>query len=295
MQDQNAISSDFPFESRYLNVRGSKIHYIDEGQGDPILFLHGNPTSSYLWRNIIPHLTDHARCIAPDLIGMGKSDKPKLDYRFFTHYSYIEAFIEQLGLENVTLVIHDWGSGIGFHYAHLHEQNVKGIAFMEAIINTITWEEMPGEFRRAFRMLRTPVLGWFMASVMNGFVKQLLPQTIVRKLKPEEMAAYKAPYPTIGSRKPVRQWPLEVPISGKPADVHEAVKAYNAWLQQSSIPKLFFHAKPGAVIRKRQTEWVKENLPNTTSVDIGSGIHFVQEDHPHTIGEELQKWYLSLG
>ena len=290
----NEISAEFPFASKYVEVHGSKMHYIDEGEGDPILFLHGNPTSSYLWRNIIPYLTTHGRCIAPDLIGMGKSDKPNIPYRFFDHYKYVEGFIEKLGLSNITLVIHDWGSGLGFHYAMQDEGNIKGIAFMEAIVRPSEWSEFPRDFKMGFKLFRTPGIGWLMISVMNMFVKQLLPQAIVRDLSEEEKRYYGAPYPTIASRKPVRQWPLEIPIGGKPADVHQAVVEYNRKLQESDLPKILFHATPGGIIREEMVQWCKDNLKNLSTVDIGKGLHFVQEDNPSVIGEELAKWYQGL-
>jgi haloalkane dehalogenase len=289
-----AISADFPFESKYVEIHGSKIHYIDEGSGDPIVFLHGNPTSSYLWRNIIPYLIPHARCIAPDLIGMGKSDKPDLNYRFFDHSKYVEEFINNLDLSNITLVVHDWGSGLGFHYAMRHENNIKGISFMEAILRPVTWENFPKDFKMGFKLMRTSGIGWIMISVMNVFVTQILPQAIVRKLSKEEKDNYAAPYKTVQSRKPVRQWPCEIPIEGKPADVHEVISNYNQKLQESELPKLLFSATPGGLIDDKTVEWCKQNLKNLKVLDIGDGIHYLQEDNPHLIGEELAKWYLDL-
>ena len=288
------ISANFPFESKYLEIHGSKIHYIDEGSGDPILFLHGNPTSSYLWRNIIPYLVPHGRCIALDLIGMGKSDKPDLDYRFFDHSKYVEGFIEKLDLSNLTLVIHNWGSALGFHYAMRHENNIKGIAFMEALMKPMNWEDFPSDFRIGFKLFRTSVMGWFMISVMNMFVAQILPQAIVRKLSAEEKAYYAAPYKTVRSRKPVRQWPCEIPIEGKPADVYEVISNYNQKLQESEVSKLLFFATPGGIIDSKAVDWCKQNLKNLKVVDIGNGIHFLQEDNPYLIGEELAKWYQDL-
>lgn len=287
----SSISADYPYESRYVEVKGSRMHYIESGSGDPILFLHGNPTSSYLWRNIIPHLSKQGRCIAPDLIGMGKSDKPNLAYRFFDHYEYVKGFIEAMNLKNVTLVIHDWGSGLGFHYAHEHPRNVKAIACMEGILRPAKWSDFPKDFKMGFKLMRTPVIGWLMISVMNVFVKKILPQATMRQFTQEEQAFYEAPYPTVKSRLPVRQWPCEIPIEGKPADVHEIVAGYNQWLQQAPIPKLLLHAQPGALITEETVKWAEENLPNLTSVAVGKGLHYIQEDQPQAIGEAISDWY----
>jgi len=232
------------------------------------------------------------RCIAPDLIGMGKSDKPDIKYGFQDTYDYLEAFIDSLGLKNITLVIHDWGSGLGFHYANTHRDNIKGIAFMEAMVKPLTWKGMPSaSLRMAFRMMRTPGIGWLMISVANMFVKKLIPDMIVRKLSKEEIDYYEMPFPTIASRKSVRVWPIEVPLDGNPKHTYEIIKAYGEWLKESSIPKLFFYAHPGAIILKDTVEYIKSNFSNMKTVDIGKGLHFIQEDNPHQIGEEIAKWY----
>ena len=291
------ISSDFPFESNYLEVKGSRMHYVDigdSGAGDPILFLHGNPSSSYLWRNIMPYVAEHGRVIAPDLIGMGKSDKPDIPYRFHDHYAYLTDFIEQLGLKNITLVIHDWGSGLGFHYAHQNPENVKAIAFLEAMLRPLTYAGFEPKFRIAFKAMRAPVLGWLMVSVANMFVKQIVPQAIVRPMTAAEKEAYAAPFPTIKSRKPVHVWPCEIPIDGKPTDIYELMVAYGDWLQETDIPKLMFHAQPGGTITEEVAQWAMEYLPNLTSVDLGEGTHYLQEDHPHEIGEDLANWIEKL-
>jgi len=293
MTPQN-ISAGFLFESRYIDVHGSKMHYIDEGEGDPILFLHGNPTSSYLWRNIIPHMTGLGRCIAPDLIGMGQSDQPDLDYRFVDHVKYLEGFIGSLALKDITLVIHDWGSALGFHYAMRHQDNVKGIAFMEAILKPQTWAGFNPQYKRAFKLLRAPVTGWLMTRVLNVFIKRLLPQTIVWELSAEEMAYYAAPFKTIKSRKPLQLWPAEIPIDGKPADVHQAVADYQQELQASELPKLLLYAQPGGIIKKDAVDWCRQNLNKLTVKDIGKGIHFIQEDQPQAIGTALADWYRGL-
>jgi haloalkane dehalogenase len=290
----SSISAEFPFDSRYVEVHGSRMHYVEEGSGDPILFLHGNPTSAYLWRNIIPYLASLARCITPDLIGMGKSDKPDLAYRFFDHSRYVEGFIEALNLSNIMLVVHDWGSALGFHYARRHPANVKALAFMEAIVRPATWAEFPQDFKLGFKLMRTPGVGWFMISVMNVFVKQIMPKAIVRALTTEEKQRYAEPFPSVGSRRPVRQWPCEIPIDGSPADVHEVVSAYSQWLQETSLPKLLFHAEPGGIIREQTLEWCRRHFPYLETVNVGPGIHYLQEDNPHLIGEELAAWYRGI-
>lgn len=291
-----SISAVFPFESHFIEVHGSKMHYIDEGEGDTILFLHGNPTSSYLWRNVIPHLVNYGRCIAVDLIGMGKSDQPDLDYRFVTHAHYLDNFIEQLDLQNITLVIHDWGSALGFYYAMRHEDNVKGIAFMEAITRPTKWKDTPLMLRLLFKRLRHPQKGWKMIAKNNFFVKRMLPMMINRKLTAAEKAVYAAPYPNEQSRKPVAIWPREIPFDGQPDDVHQIVAAYHAWLKASPLPKLLLWVKPGAIIAGEQmANQIQREFPNTNAVFLGKGRHYVQEDHPHKIGQAVADWYQQLG
>jgi len=288
------ISAEFPFESKYVEVLGSKMHYIDEGEGDPILFLHGNPTSSYLWRNIIPYVSDDGRAIAVDLIGMGKSDKPDIDYRFVDHAKYLEAFIEELELENITLVIHDWGSGLGFNYAANNEDNIKGIAFMEAVLMTYSWAEFNPEFTELFQNFRTPGVGEELIMNQNFFLEQFMPAGIIRALTDEERNNYQEPYETVESRKPVWKWPNEIPVDGEPSDVHEIVTNYNQWLQETEVPMILFHATPGLIITEPVVEWTKQNLKNLETVDIGEGLHYVQEDNPHAIGEALSDWYQTI-
>ena len=289
------ISAAFPFESKFVEVRGSKMHYVEQGEGDPILFLHGNPTSSYLWRNVIPHVSGLGRCIAPDLIGMGKSDKPDLEYRFFEHANYVEDFIDALGLSNITLVIHDWGSGLGFHYAALHPDKIKAIAFMEAIVLPVpSWDTFSSDFKEIFQSFRTDKVGWDLIVNENFFVEKILPSGVVRELSEEEMNVYREPYREPESRKPLWRWPNEIPIEGEPSDVNEAVLKYNAKLVEWDIPKLLFYAEPGAILPKPAVEWCEINLKNLTSINLGEGRHYLQEDHPHAIGEGIAEWYRGL-
>ncbi len=291
---RNDISSEFPFESKYLDIKGSKIHYVDEGKGDPVLFIHGNPTSSYIWRNIIPYVTENARAIAVDLIGFGKSDKPDIDYGFRATYQYLEAFIEKLDLKNITIVVQDWGSGLGFHYANTHRNNIKGIAFMEAMYEQKDWNKLTFSLKMAFRLIRSKFFSWLMLGVGNQFVRKMLPDGVHRKLTAEEMEAYAAPFRTLKSRKPSYVFPRDVPLRGRPLHTAKAVDNYNRWLQETEIPKICFYASPGMLIPINEVPWIKENFPNITMVDIGKGIHFVQEDNPHTIGSELKKWYIEI-
>ena len=294
--NEKQISTEFPFRSNFVEVHGSKIHYIDEGKGEPILFLHGNPTSSYIWRNIIPHLTDIARCIAPDLIGMGKSDKPDIEYRFFDHAKYVEGFIEKMKLKDITLVVHDWGSALGFYYAMRNEDKIRGIAFMEAILIPIeSWDMFPEEQRKIFQEFRTPEVGWDKIVNQNLFIEEILGKHgTVRQLTEEEMAYYREPFRKAEYRKPVWRWPNELPIEGKPEDVTKAVSEYNQKLQKSNIPKLLIYGEPGALMPKPVIDWCMKNLSNLKTVNIGGGIHYLQEDNPHAICLEIAKWYQSI-
>lgn len=290
-----AVSSAFPFESRYVDVLGSRMHYIDVGEGRPILFLHGNPTSSYLWRNIIPHVSGQARCIAVDLIGMGKSDHPDIPYRYDDQYRYLCAFIEALGIgTDLTLFVQDWGSGLGFRWAHEHAEDVRAIAFMEAMVRPLSYSDLPGSLKLAMRLMRTSLFNWLLVGVANLFLRKLLPDLTYRELSPEALAYYRAAFPTVASRRAVRQWPREVPFDGKPADNYAVVMAYVDWLTRTDIPKLLFHGDDGVAIKAPEVAWCRDNLSELQVIDLGPGKHFLQETHPHAIGEELSAWYASL-
>jgi haloalkane dehalogenase len=288
-------SSAFPYESRFVDVLGSQMHYVEEGSGAPVVFLHGNPTSSYLWRNIVPFAARHGRAIAVDLIGMGKSGKPDLDYRFCDHVRYLDGFLETLGLEDITFVLHDWGSALGFHYARRREDSVRGLAFMEAIVRPADWSDGNLVERFLFRRMRHPEKGDRMNIDKNFFVERVLPMMIKRTLTPAERDAYREPFRNPASRRPVAQWPREIPFNGEgPEDVHRVVSDYRAWLETTRIPKLLLHADPGVVMKRHVVSELEAVLPELTSVGIGAGKHYVQEDQPVAIGRALERWLVGL-
>ncbi|HEX4459838.1 MAG TPA: haloalkane dehalogenase [Polyangia bacterium] len=289
------ISSAFPYALKKIEVLGSRMAYVDEGHGDPIVFLHGNPTSSYLWRNVIPHVATLGRCIAPDLIGMGQSDKPALDYRFADHARYLEAFIGALGLTRITFVIHDWGSALGFDWAMRNERDVRGLAFLEAILTPVpSWDVFPTGAREAFQGMRTRGVGEQMVLEQNFFVEQLLPRSVVRQLTDEEMAHYRAPFPDAASRKPVLAWPRQIPIAGEPPEIVALVEKYRDSLTRSQLPKLLFTGEPGGLVQAPLVAWARAHLPRLEVVPIGAGVHYLQEDHPHEIGAALADWIRRL-
>ncbi|MGH7838741.1 MAG: haloalkane dehalogenase, partial [Candidatus Binataceae bacterium] len=265
--------------------------YAEVGTGAPIVFLHGNPTSSYLWRNVIPHLSGLGRCLAPDLIGMGASGKAADGaYRFVDHSRYLDAWFEALDLKrDVTLVVHDWGSALGFHWARRHPEAVKGIAYMEAVVMPLTWAEWPEAAGEIFRALRSPA-GEELVLKKNIFVENILPASVMRGLTEAEMTVYRRPYTEPGeSRRPMLTWPRQIPIDGEPADVVAIVKDYGAWLATSQIPKLFVNGDPGMIVAGRARELCR-GWPNQREVMV-KGTHFLQEDSPHAIGEAIAGWY----
>lgn len=290
------ISARFPFKSRYVEVHGAKLHYIDEGKGDPILLLHGTPTSAYIWRNIIPHLTPQGRVIAVDLIGFGKSDKPDIEYRLADHVRYLDGFIEKLQLKNIALVLHDWGGALGFYYAARHPDNVRGLAFFETLLASLPkLETWPENYQQLWRAFRTRDVGWDLIVNQNYFIEQRLPAEIRRKLSPEEMEHYRAPFRTPASRKPLWRWPNELPIDGEPADVAQMQREYLESLKQSDLPKLLLYAKPGSLMPESVVEWTKQNFKNLQTVYVGEGLHNLQEDLPMEISGALAEWiYMEL-
>ncbi len=287
--------SDFdatPLAKQYAEVDGKRMAYHERGEGRSIVLLHGNPTSSYLWRNIVPHLADHGRCIVPDLIGQGDSDK--LDdtgpdsYRFVEHRRHLDGLLDQLDLgDDIVFVIHDWGSALGFDWANRHRDRVTGIAFMEAIVRPVTWDDWPDNATGIFQGFRSEA-GEEMVIEKNLFVEAVLPASILRDLTEEEMDEYRRPFLEAEHRRPTLTWPRQIPIEGEPADVHAIVADYADWLTSSAIPKLFVNAEPGAILTGPQREFCR-SWPNLTEVTV-AGNHFIQEDSPHEIGQAIADW-----
>jgi haloalkane dehalogenase len=286
------------YKKQYKTIHGKQMAYIDEGEGDPIVFLHGNPTSSYLWRNVMPHLEGKGRLIAPDLIGMGDSEK--LDnsgphsYTYVEHRKYLFSLLESLGVtSNVTLVLHDWGSGLGFHWAQQNAAAVKGIAFMEAFIAPLpSWDAWPESAVETFQGFRSAA-GEQMVLDQNVFVEGVLPGMVLRDLTDAEMAEYRRPFLEPGEgRRPTLTWPRQIPIAGEPADVFQIVTDYGHWLAQSDIPKLFVNVEPGAILVGEVEDFVR-SWPALTEVTV-PGLHFVQEDSPDLIGRAVESWLAQL-
>jgi len=286
---------EHPKNSHIAN--GKKMTYVEMGEGGPIVFLHGNPTSSYLWRNVMPHLSALGRCIAPDLIGMGDSEKldnPGPDsYRFVEHREYLDAFLDAMGItENVTLVIHDWGSALGFDWARRHPNAIKGVVYMEAIVRPVTWDEWNQEARPVFEAFRSPA-GEGMVLEKNTFVERVLPGSVLRKMTEAEMDVYRRPFADAGEdRRPTLTWPRQIPIEGTPEDVTRIVADYADWMSSNELPKLFINADPGAILIGAPRDFCR-TWKNQTEVTV-SGSHFIQEDSPDEIGDAIAVWLTKL-
>lgn len=287
------LTAEFPYHKERATVLGQQMAYAEVGTGDPIVFLHGNPTSSYVWRNVVPHVSHLGRCLLPDLIGMGDSDK--LDdpgpgsYTFVEHRRYLDALLEELGVtENVTFVIHDWGSALGFDWANRHRDAVTGIAYMEAIVRPVEWEDWPGAAKGVFQGFRSPA-GEEMVLQKNVFVERVLPGSVLRELTALEMDEYRRPFRQAGEdRRPTLTWPRQIPIAGEPPDVVEIVASYADWLSASEVAKLLVVAEPGAILIGAQLQFCR-SWPNQSEVTV-PGNHFLQEDSPDEIGRAIAAW-----
>ena len=291
---------EWRYQKQRRRVLDSEMAYVEVGEGDPIVLLHGNPTSSYLWRNVVPHLQPLGRCIAPDLIGMGDSDKlPNSgpdSYRFVEHRCYLDALLDALGVhERVTFVIHDWGSALGFDWANRHREAVKGIAYMEAIVGPQYWDHWDRfGMRPALQALRSPS-GETMVLRDNFFIEQILPKAILRTLSAEEMAEYRRPFADPGEgRRPTLTWPRQIPIEGEPAEMAAIATAYADWLATSRVPKLFVKAEPGGILAGGAVLDFARRLPVQTEVTV-AGVHYLQEDSPDELGRAIAGWMETLG
>ena len=286
-----------PATQQFATINGKRIAYLEAGVGDPIVLLHGNPTSSYLWRNVIPQLEGLGRVIAPDLIGQGDSEKlPESEgperYSFQVAFDYLDGLLRHIEADqNVTLVIHDWGSGLGFHWASQNPQAVKGIAYMEAIVAPLSWEDWPESARGIFQGFRSEK-GEDLVLTRNLFVEGVLPSSVLRDLSEDEMAHYRAPFDTPANRQPTLNWPRQIPIDGEPPHMVSLVEAYGAFMAASPIPKLFINAEPGSILVGVQRDFCR-SWPNQTEVTV-KGLHFIQEDSPEAIGHAIADWYPTL-
>jgi len=280
--------------TRSIELLGSHMSYVDTGEGAPVLFLHGNPTSSFLWRDVIPRVAPSARCIAPDLIGFGASGRPDIPYRFEDHARFIEAFIDALGLEDVVLVLHDWGSALGLDWARRHQYSVRGLVLMEFIWPIPTWLDISAEGAKLFQAFRDPDVGRKLLIDENTFIEGNLPHGVVRKLPESVMNHYREPFLDPSSREPIYRFPNELPIAGRPDDVWAMATAYHDWLLDTDLPKLFFHVEPGSLIPPDRARWYSERLKSCRSVALGAGRHYLQEDHGEAIGNHIASWLENL-
>jgi haloalkane dehalogenase len=296
-QEMVMVRADSRYEKKRTPVLGHTMASVDVGQGDPIVLLHGNPTSSYLWRKVIPHLQELGHCLAPDLIGMGDSDKLPSSgpgsYTFVEHRRYLDALLAALRVhERVTFVVHDWGSALGFDWANRHRNAVKGLAYLEALVRPLTWDEMPEALRPVFQALRSQA-GEAMVLEHNLFIEEILPRQILRGLTEGEMAHYRRPFAEPGEgRRPTLTWPRQVPLDGEPADVVKIMNSYAQWLTNSTVPKLFVNGEPGGILIGAQREFCR-SWPAQTEVTV-RGIHFLQEDSPDQIGQAIADWMGTL-
>ncbi|MCU1666169.1 MAG: haloalkane dehalogenase [Pseudonocardia sp.] len=276
-----------------VHVLDSTMSYLDQGSGTPIVFLHGNPTSSYVWRKVLRRIGRQGRLLAPDLIGMGESGKPPLGYRFADHARYLDAWFDALGLDRVVLVGHDWGGALAFDWATLHPDRVLGVAFMETILKPMSWEEFPEGGRDRFQKLRTPGVGEHLVLDRNIFIEDALQRTILSGLDSEDHDVYRKPYLSRESRLPLLVWPRSMPIDGEPADVVARVKAYDEWLESTpQVPKLLltFGTNPTLMIGPAMADWCEQHIAGLEVEDCGEAGHNAPEDRPAEIADAITAW-----
>jgi len=289
-----ASAEALQYEKIYKTILGQEIAYIDEGQGRPVVFLHGNPTSSYLWRNIIPYISKNYRAIAPDLIGMGDSAKPDIKYTYTEQAKYLHGFLDSLDLKNAILVVHDWGSALGFHYARTRSERISAIAFMEATLPPyypIPSLEVMGPSAEFLKNVRTPGIGEEMILKNNVLIDQFLRfDSPENPLSDNVVAKYNSYFDTEKSRQPLLQWLREIPINGSPENVHELGIKNNKWIIESNIPKLMFYVTPGVLVGEATVKYMKENARNIETISLGSAGHFMQEVYSDEIGKGLADW-----
>lgn len=288
--ENKVVSEDYPYASHYVDVLESKMHYIEQGSGDPILFLHGVPTSSYLWRNVIPHLSTLGRCIAVDLIGFGKSGKPDIDYSITDHIRYMDAFIQALDLKRITLIMHGWGSIIGFNYAMHHQSNCKGLVFYESYIRPMTQEDFSLPMLEPFQLSEDEAFDIVMNA--SSFVDKIIPQCMTRPLTDMEIKHYRTPFLPNGSGKPLQKYLQELPLDHN--ITNKLIDAYSKLLQKSHIPKLMMYSVPGFITSIATVMWAKEHLPNLEIIEVGEALHLAQENDPVMMGESISIWLQAL-
>lgn len=293
MKTPERTSDKVNLPSKFIDVHGAKIHYVESGSGRPILFLHGIPTSSYVWRNIIPHLTNLGRCIAPDLVGFGQSDKPNIDFTVFDHIKYIEGLIEALQLKNVTLVMHGWGSVIGFDYAMRHEKNCRGLVFYEAFLRTTNGNDLSLPYQEQLMSLQEQDNAFDLAENGVGFVDYVIPQALMHDLSTDAMDAYRKPFTMEGSGKQILQYLKELPNGGN-SKVEQLIANYSKKLTESKLPKLKLYSVPGFITTIATAMWAKDHIPNLEIIDIGEELHLAQESYPGLIGETISVWLQSV-
>jgi len=289
-----AVTPD-PGASKFVDVLGSRMHYIDTGSGEPILFLHGDPVWSYIWSKVLPHVAPTARCIVPDLIGMGLSGKPAIEYTFFDHVKYVEAFIDTIGLGRYTMALHDWGCIVGFYIAMRREKDIRGLAFMEAMLAPYpSWNAFPQQVAAQFKRFRTPKLGYELVVEQNAMVEEVLPQSTMVPFTEQEMNCYRMPFLDPPTRQVILQFIDQLPIAGKPADVAQATGRYSEWLKRTQLPKLFLWSEPGVINSEKDVEWARRNYRNLKTSFLGAGLHFHQQEHPVEVGQEIARWHEDL-